>query len=209
VGASIHTAWTESLDAVRTALDANLADDRAVILRATTQELGPTREAVLDAAMTRLDLSHKQAAEAFGLAEHFEPNPRSFWGYVQGLTRLSQRTHWQDQRFALDRRQPSLTSVRTESSPRESCSAASLPSMRVRALPPSERATSSRMRHRVLRFKRRLGTRVAVEPHGATNAPCGGPARGRRRHGRRVDPEERRGCSMGNYGRGRERHHVS
>ena len=40
---------------------------------------------------------------AAGLAEQFETNPRSVWGYVQGLTRLSQRTPWQDQRFALDR----------------------------------------------------------------------------------------------------------
>ena len=37
------------------------------------------------------------------LAEQFEPNPRSVWGYVQGLTRLSQRTPWQDGRFTLDR----------------------------------------------------------------------------------------------------------
>jgi hypothetical protein len=32
-----------------------------------------------------------------------DANPRSIWGYVQGLTRLSQRTSWQDERFALDR----------------------------------------------------------------------------------------------------------
>ena len=37
------------------------------------------------------------------LAEAFETNPRSVWGYVQGLTRLSQRTPWQDGRFTLDR----------------------------------------------------------------------------------------------------------
>ena len=43
VGASIHEAWTDSLDAVRCALDAPVADDRAVLLRATTQELGATR----------------------------------------------------------------------------------------------------------------------------------------------------------------------
>src|SRR5205823_5951419 len=64
VGASIHSAWTDSLDAVRVALDAHLADDRAVILRASTQELGPNREAVLDAVTTRLELSRKQAVEA-------------------------------------------------------------------------------------------------------------------------------------------------
>jgi len=103
VGASIHEAWTTSLDAVSTMLDATLADDRAILLRATTQELGPSREKVLETAMQRLDLSQKQASEAYGLAEQHEPNPRTVWGYVQGLTRLSQGTPWQDARFALDR----------------------------------------------------------------------------------------------------------
>jgi hypothetical protein len=74
-----------------------------MLLRATSQELGPTREAVLDAATQRLDLSQKSAASAYELAEQHETNPRSVWGYVQGLTRLSQRTSWQDSRFALDR----------------------------------------------------------------------------------------------------------
>ncbi len=103
LGTSIHTAWTESLGSVRAALDATVTDDRALILRASTQELGATREAVLEAVTTRLELSRKQTAEAYALAEQFEPNPRSVWGYVQGLTRLSQCTSWQDQRFALDR----------------------------------------------------------------------------------------------------------
>jgi hypothetical protein len=89
------------LISVRAALDASLDDDRTRILRATRQELGATREEVLEAA-TGLDLSRKQALEAYGLAEMFEPNPRTVWGYVQGLTRLSQRTPWQDARFALD-----------------------------------------------------------------------------------------------------------
>jgi hypothetical protein len=102
VGASIHEAWTESLQTVRDALDANLDDDRATLLRVTTQELGPTREDVLEAVVTRLDMSRKQAAEAYALAETYEENPRSVWGYVQGLTRLSQRTPWQDGRFSLD-----------------------------------------------------------------------------------------------------------
>jgi len=103
VGASIQEAWTTSLDAVRASLDADSADDRAMLLRATSQELGPTREAVLDAATQRLELSQKSAAAAYELAERHETNPRSVWGYVQGLTRLSQGTSWQDSRFALDR----------------------------------------------------------------------------------------------------------
>ena len=103
VGASIQDAWTTSLNDVRTALDADTAVDRTRILRAMSQELGPTRHAVLDTAVQRLDVSQKQATEAYTLAEQFETNPRSVWGYVQGLTRLSQRTPWQDGRFALDR----------------------------------------------------------------------------------------------------------
>jgi hypothetical protein len=103
VGASIQEAWTTSLDTVRATLDADPVSERTVILRAITQELGETREAVLEAVVQRVDISQKQAAEAYIVAEQTESNPRSVWGYVQGLTRLSQRTPWQDGRFALDR----------------------------------------------------------------------------------------------------------
>jgi len=103
VGASIQEAWTTSLDGVRAALDADTANDRTLLLRATTQELGTTRDAVVETVVRRLDLSQKQAAEAYTLAEGHETNPRSVWGYVQGLTRLSQHTPWQDGRYVLDR----------------------------------------------------------------------------------------------------------
>src|SRR5207244_5784971 len=85
VGASIQDAWTTSLEGVRAALDTDTAHDRTVLLRATTRELGATRDAVLEAVVQRLDLSQKQAAEAYMLAEAHEPNPRSVWGYAQGL----------------------------------------------------------------------------------------------------------------------------
>ena len=103
VGASIQDAWTTSLENVHAALDADTTAERTAILRSTTQELGNRRDAVLEAVVQRLDLSQKQAVEAYSLAEQHETNPRSVWGYVQGLTRLSQRTPWQDGRFALDR----------------------------------------------------------------------------------------------------------
>jgi Domain of unknown function (DUF932) len=103
VGTSIQDAWTSSLASVREVLDADPAHDRTMLLRATTQEIAPTRDGILDAVTQRLDLPQKHAAEAYTLAEQFEKNPRSVWGYVQGLTRLSQRTPWQDGRFTLDR----------------------------------------------------------------------------------------------------------
>jgi hypothetical protein len=103
IGASIHHAWTHSLGEVRAVLDADLAADRTILLRATSQELGATREKVIDAVVQRLDLPRKHALDAYTMAEQHETNPRSVWGYVQGLTRLSQHTPWQDTRFTLDR----------------------------------------------------------------------------------------------------------
>jgi hypothetical protein len=92
LGTSIQDEWTTSLESVRSALDADVANDRLVLLRAQSQELGSSREAVIETAVQRLDLSQKQAGEAYTFAETFESNPRSVWGYVQKLTRLSQRT---------------------------------------------------------------------------------------------------------------------
>src|SRR3954471_92383 len=69
VGASIQEAWTASLSAVCTALDADASVDRTLLQRSITLELGPTRDAVLDTVVQRLDLSGKQAAEAYTLAE--------------------------------------------------------------------------------------------------------------------------------------------
>ena len=103
VGASITDAWTTSLRTIQATLDADTATERTLLLRASSQELGATRDAVIEAVVRRVELPHKQAAEAYTMAEEYEPNPRSVWGYVQGLTRLSQHTPWQDERFGLDR----------------------------------------------------------------------------------------------------------
>ena len=103
VGASIQRDWSTSLQTLQTTLDADTAQERTLLLRASSQELGATREAVIEAAVRRLELSQKSASQAYGLAEQYEPNPRSLWGYIQGLTRLSQSTPYQDERFTLDR----------------------------------------------------------------------------------------------------------
>lgn len=103
VGQSIGDEWSSSLESVRAALNSDTHDDRAMILRATTKEIAPTREQVLDTVAQRLAVPQKLAAAAYTLAEQHESNPRSVWGYVQGLTRLSQYTQWQDGRFSVDR----------------------------------------------------------------------------------------------------------
>ena len=103
IGASIQDAWSTSLIRARAALDADTTADRTMVARATTTELGSSREEVVQAAVRKLELPTKSAAQAYDLAEQNERNPRSVWGFVQGLTRLSQQTPWQDGRFALDR----------------------------------------------------------------------------------------------------------
>ena len=67
VGTSIQDAWNSSLASVRAALDADPADDRAMLLRASAQEIAPTRDGVIDAVTQRLDLPQKHAAEAYTL----------------------------------------------------------------------------------------------------------------------------------------------
>jgi Domain of unknown function (DUF932) len=103
IGASIQDAWSDSLIRARAALDADTTADRTMVARATTTELGSSREEVVQAAVRKLELPTKSATLAYDLAEQNESNPRSVWGFVQGLTRLSQQTPWQDGRFALDR----------------------------------------------------------------------------------------------------------
>jgi hypothetical protein len=63
----------------------------------------PAGEASLPSIDEIADAAVRATARVGTLAEQFETNARSAWGYVQGLTRLSQRTPWQDGRFALDR----------------------------------------------------------------------------------------------------------
>jgi hypothetical protein len=102
VGASTRETWTHRWTTSALPSTPEPVFERSVILRVTTQELGPTREAVLEAVVQRRDGSLKHAAEAETVAEHYEPNPRSVWGHLQGLTRLSQRTPWQNGPFGFD-----------------------------------------------------------------------------------------------------------
>jgi hypothetical protein len=69
--------------------------------RSITLELGPTRDAVLEAGRAATGPVAQARRGGVQVKDQHETN-RSVWGYVQGLTRLSQRTPWPDARFALD-----------------------------------------------------------------------------------------------------------
>ena len=104
VGTSIQDAWNSSLASVhagprrrprRRSRDAPAGHDPG--------DRADTRRGARRGDAAARSCRRSTAAEAYTLAEQHETNPRSVWGYVQGLTRLSQRTPWQDGRFALDR----------------------------------------------------------------------------------------------------------
>ena len=75
--------------------------------------LAATRDDVIQTVTTRLDGPGKSAAEAPDFAEAYAGNIRSVSGCVQALTRLNQRTPWQDGRFVLDRAPPVASSPRS------------------------------------------------------------------------------------------------
>jgi len=60
-------------------------------------------EAIDDDLVIRESSGRTRPARRTHWRNNTSTNPRSIWGYVQGLTRLSQRTPWQDGRFILDR----------------------------------------------------------------------------------------------------------
>jgi hypothetical protein len=98
---------TGQLDAY---LSAGTAADRAVVARAKTVELGGDVESVLDRifqiARRPSGMNTKHLAEAHQIAiehEDTDGNPYSVWGMVNGLTRLSQRIPYADERTLLDR----------------------------------------------------------------------------------------------------------
>lgn len=78
-------------------------DERAIRLLAVT-ELGKDRDATIDAGRDA-GLSAPVARLAYEQAEAYEENPRSVWGYAQGITRASQLTTdgHQDERLEIDR----------------------------------------------------------------------------------------------------------
>ena len=78
--------------------------DQAIIDNLISHEIAHTREAVIDE-LRNLGATKDQAERAFSACEQNEPNanPRSFWGIAQGVTRISQQTGYQDERYNLDK----------------------------------------------------------------------------------------------------------
>lgn len=87
---------------------ASAARDTAIITALIEHEIANSKEAVIDE-LRALGATKEQATEAYGICERSESaSPRSFWGAAQGLTRLSQDSGYQDDRYSLDKIAASL-----------------------------------------------------------------------------------------------------
>lgn len=70
--------------------------------RAATTELAATRDDVIEVVTTHSSGRGRPQPRCTTSRGVYEDDPRSVWGNVQGLARLSHRTRWQDGRFAPD-----------------------------------------------------------------------------------------------------------
>jgi hypothetical protein len=77
--------------------------DVALIRLLASRELASTEAGLIDELMA-MGATKADAKAAYDKTIAFEgASPRSFWGIAQGLTRLSQDTSYQDERFELDK----------------------------------------------------------------------------------------------------------
>lgn len=82
---------------------ASAARDQAIITSLIDHELAKTKDEVI-AALRNLGATEQQAIDAYRTTEATEAaSPRSFWGIAQGLTRVSQTSGYQDERYAIDK----------------------------------------------------------------------------------------------------------
>lgn len=80
------------------------AQDEKLIRLLLDTELANTREAVIDE-LRKMGATKEQAETAYATCEQsdlFNASPRSYWGLAQGMTRASQASAYQDERFELD-----------------------------------------------------------------------------------------------------------
>ena len=101
----IHGKWGGMVAQVSSYLDATGAGQEMEIRRAKTIKLGNSKDEVLDFLFGKRLLSRRGAEQSYDIAEEYSEvhgDPRSVWGVVQGVTRLSQESAFADRRTDLD-----------------------------------------------------------------------------------------------------------
>lgn len=100
---AIKASFMDNVRYIEQQLNASTAVDNDIITKAIHTQIAPTK----DDTIKKVGLLIKNqaiAASAYKAAdEHETASPRSVWGMVQGLTRVSQTTTHQDTRYMADR----------------------------------------------------------------------------------------------------------
>ncbi len=78
-------------------------EETAKLQAAHVRQLGPKRDDVIDLLFKKEIATRQQLGDAYDMAEQHDRNPRTAWGIVHGLTRLSQLSPYADERLDLDR----------------------------------------------------------------------------------------------------------
>lgn len=92
----------EILQLARSFSQRSASQDETIIRGLIDHEIAHTKEAVIDE-LKKIGYSKADAMEAYAACElHEQVSPRTYWGIVQGTTRISQASGYQDDRLALD-----------------------------------------------------------------------------------------------------------
>jgi len=103
-GDRIKREWPRGIGAIFTDYSAlSSREESAKLQAAHVKQLGAKREDVIDVLFKRQIAGKQQLSDAYDMAEQNDRNPRTAWGMVHGLTRLSQLSPYADERVDLDR----------------------------------------------------------------------------------------------------------
>lgn len=105
LGSGVKDKWSAMVRSVSDYKNTSAVEQEAKIRESKEFILGASKDDVIDALFARRLLGRRDAGAAYDMAEEFESvhgNPRSVWGMVQGVTRLSQATPYADARAKLD-----------------------------------------------------------------------------------------------------------
>lgn len=106
LGSKVTDGWMAMIREIAQDTHASAEQQQQDIIRARDEIiLGEGRDEIMQLLFGKRWATKKQAGRAYDLAVEHEDvhgNPRSLWGMVQGLTRLSQQTPYADERARLD-----------------------------------------------------------------------------------------------------------
>ena len=105
-GSGVGEKWQAMVQSIEDFSQSSAREQESKIAKAKEIILGNNKEEIIDYLFSkRAPLSKRESGHAIDIAEMYEDvhgNPRSLWGFVQGVTRLSQQTAFTDKRNRLD-----------------------------------------------------------------------------------------------------------